>query len=228
MIYGFVGLPGTGKTLSMVNSVLPLVRKGVRVYTNTPIHVSLSKNQPVFLRNKDLLEALLFETNATFLIDEAQIVFDPYQWNRTDPIFLYKFSQGRKMNLDFIYTTQRFNHVLARLRQLTNYVIQCQRVVGNLFRNLWYDPEIYEKTHLFGTPMEQKFIRRRIFVWPWSVRKAQEAYNTNFLIEPFNAKDFSTILTKYQKDEFGNFVKREGVKTTIPNTETTIIRRINI
>jgi len=149
---------------------------------------------------------LLFRRNATFCIDDAQIVFDPYQWDRTDPVFLYKFSQGRKLNLDFYFTTQRFPHILKRLRTLTNYVIQCQNVFGSVFRNLWYDPEIYDKSHLFGTPIEQKFIRKRFFVFPWTVKKVIKMYDTNFLIEPFNAKDFTNILKKYQKDEQGNLI----------------------
>lgn len=207
MIFGFVGLPGTGKTLSMVNAIAPLVRKGVKVYTNTPMSIRFSRNQPIYLENKKLLEALLFEKNATFCIDEAQIVFDPYQWDKVDPLFLYKFSQGRKLNLDFYYTTQRFSHVLKRLRTLTNFVIHCQRLPFGIFRNLWYDPEIYDKPHLFGTPTERKYIKRRVFVFPASVKKTQEMYDTNFLIEPFNAKDFSKLLQSYKRDEKGNIIQ---------------------
>lgn len=210
MIYSFVGLPGTGKTISCVHFLKKRIRAGVRVFTNTPIKIRLSKYQPVYLTNRDLLEALVYEKNSTFFIDEAQIVFDPYVWNRTNPFFLYKFSQGRKLSLDLFYTTQRFNHVLKRLRELTNYIIKCKPVLfGKLFNNTWYDPEIWDKQHLFGTPMEDQFVKDRNYIFPWDVKKLVQEYDTNFLIEPFNASDFSDIMRHLPKDEKGRFVKNQ-------------------
>jgi len=212
MIYGFCGLPGTGKTLSAVHFLKERIRRGVRVYTNTPITIRLSKYQPIYLDNRDLLEALVFERNASFLIDEAQIVFDPYSWNRTDPFFLYKFSQGRKLNLDLIYTTQRFNHVLKRLRELTNYMIMCSPVFfRRFFLNKFFNPEIWDKSHLFGTPMEEKYIIDQQYLWPWDIKKAFQEYNTNFLIEPFNASDFSRQMSNFTKDRKGRFMKGDNV-----------------
>jgi hypothetical protein len=207
MIFAFVGLPGTGKTLSMVHHVTDKVRRGERVYTNNPIKILLSKNQPIFLSNKQLLERMIFEDHATFLIDEAEIVFDPYQWNRTDPFFLYKFAQGRKLHMDILYTVQRFNQVLKRLRELTNFIIKCSSPFPGIFHNIWYDPEIWDKTHLFGTPMEEKYVVQSSWILPWEVKKVYTEYNHEYLVKPFNAGDFQRTLQTYKKDEDGLYIK---------------------
>lgn len=207
MIYAYVGLPGTGKTLSMIHAIAPRVKAGVRVYTNTPFEIRGSKNQPIYLPNKELLLMFQKERNATFLIDEGHIVFRAYSWGKIDYSFLDKFGQGRKLNLDLFLTAQRFTHILARLRELTNYVIVCKRVIQKppVFRNIWYDPEIYDKKQAFDTPMEKKYILKRAFVLPWEVKKVYKMYDTNFIIESFSAEDLTEIW------------KRQGLKMKIQN-----------
>lgn len=189
MIQAYVGLPGTGKTFSMVADAYPLIRSGMRVFSNFPIRWSERGREykSIFLNPVDILEAVKNEANASFLIDEMNIVFSSYDDARLlDRGLLNRFAQGRKANADFYFTSQRFHHSMKRVRDLTNIVIDCRKIrflTFTFFRNVYYNPTIFDREHLFDTPLEQKYIMGRRLIFPWQLKGIYRKYPTEFMIQ---------------------------------------------
>jgi hypothetical protein len=80
MIRAYIGLPGEGKSLSLVNEGIRLVRLGRRVFTNIEFANAKEgffdknfKRQPFLCTTSELENLLLIEDNADFLIDEGNI-----------------------------------------------------------------------------------------------------------------------------------------------------------
>jgi len=156
MITAYSGLPGAGKTLSMVRDVYRLwFSSGLPVYSNINLRFPypLSKKQfnvhykfslfplkwdkywqtqkqqwyyPPILEGKDFLDAFRVVDNAIFVIDEAGTVFDNRSWRTFEKWLMAKFRESRKSNLHIYYTAQDVMDVDIKLRQLTNYLVICK------------------------------------------------------------------------------------------------------
>lgn len=171
MIRAYVGLMGEGKSLSMVNDALDIIRTGRKVYSNVPFRNLRrggfdfkydKKQQPIIVTTKQLEELIVTEDNALFCIDEANIVFPSYYWKKLNPEYLIRFCQTRKVKVDLFYTSQGFTHTIARLRDLTNEVVKCENrfIFGfQFFINTGYDPEKYDRA--FTTEFQEK----RAMIW---------------------------------------------------------------
>ena len=193
MLCAYVGLPGTGKTCAMTYDAIPIIRAGVKVYSNYPIHwkekkwSKVTEYKTIFLSPPDFIEAIQYEDNATFLVDEMNVVFSSYDdAKKLDRGLLNRFAQGRKRNLDFFYTSQRFHHSLKRIRDLTNVIIECKKIkfLGlTFFRHIYYNPTIFDREALFDTPLEQKYILQKRFVLPWVASSIFRKYDTNFIVQ---------------------------------------------
>lgn len=196
MIQAYVGLPGTGKTLAMVLDVEELLKKKIRVFSNFPVTIShkREKIQSIYLNPIDFIKALKSEDNATFLVDEANIIFSSYAAiKEIDRGMLNRFAQGRKRHLDFFYTSQRFHHSMKRMRDLTNVVIQCRKLtlLGlKFFQHIYYNPVIFDREALFDTPLEQKYILKKRWLMPWQLPHLYKMYDTEFIIQ--SEQEFSS------------------------------------
>jgi len=192
MIYAYVGLPGTGKTFSMVYDTIPLIKSGGKVISNFPIRFGKQKDgsykyKSICLNPVDFIDAIEHEERATFLVDECNIIFSSYDdVKKIERGLLNRFAQGRKLGLDFFFTSQRFHHSLKRIRDLTNVVVECKKFVFltfTFFRNTYYNPVIYDREALFDTPLEQKYIMKKRFIMPWELPGVYSKYPTEFLIQ---------------------------------------------
>jgi len=155
MITNFEGLPGAGKTLSMVMFAYRYWKQ-----YDTPIYANLSvrfpRNNPRYIRRfswfndgrfglwtwrdkidsdyyypkviqgENLLQALLQIDRALILIDEAGTVFDNRSWKEFPKSAMAKFRESRKCQLEIMYTAQDIMDVDLKLRRLTNYVVMCK------------------------------------------------------------------------------------------------------
>lgn len=181
MIRAYTGLLGYGKTLSMVNDAMMQIKNGVKVFTNTPF------TGAEFLPKKHFEQAILNTTNAVFCIDEAAIVFPNYFWNHLPVDFLLRFAQSRKYGLHIFYTTQRLNHTVKRLRDLTNIVVKCRKVQvfghWDFFENTYYDPEYFDFKIMTDTEVEKKFILGKKWILPPQVARIYRAYDTFYTVD---------------------------------------------
>ena len=123
-IISMIGDRGDGKTLTMTALAYMYHKLGFKIYANFRLI-----NIPY--------EPITFEKLATFpddlrdgvvLIDEAHIGADAYQVFRQRVQDITKFTtQLRKRRIILYFSTQIFTTVAKRLRQLTNYIFECNK-----------------------------------------------------------------------------------------------------
>lgn len=147
----FVGLFGKGKTLSAVHYILTKynrynnrlvydfdrgkwVTQIVHVISNVDLSipyekfVSLSQIVSIAdtMRERDKLNDTL--TVTLVLGDEFSVQLNSRKFkDNIDPLFLNTLLTCRHHHISLIYTSQRFNHVDALLRQVTSAVITCNK-----------------------------------------------------------------------------------------------------
>ena len=148
----YVGLFGKGKTLSAVHKVVKLykrynnkriydfnrkkwVTQKVHIISNVTLAipyediVSLSQIVAVADRMRALDEQNDSLTCTIVLGDEFSVQLNSRSFkSNIDPLFLNTLLTCRHHHISLIYTSQRFNHVDALLRQVTSYVYTCNKV----------------------------------------------------------------------------------------------------
>lgn len=140
MIAGFCGSIGSGKTLSMVRQAYKMFLEGKTIYSN--IHL----NFPHTRYKVEDLQAWATDnkgiTNLVLLIDEAHIYLDSRtSISKRNKIITYLLLQTRKISCDVYFTTQFFDQVDKRLRNLTDHIIECftkERTSGMFTLNIVY------------------------------------------------------------------------------------------
>lgn len=163
MIRAYVGLWGSGKSLSMVTEALRVFRNTYcQVYTDMatlrfPHAVYWSAEQP---------ELMAQVSEGLVLMDEAQVMADARKWQQVPSDVLLAWAQGRKNKLDLVYTTQQFEAVDTRLRSLTAEVVRCKR-----YGPMWL--------HIHQRPGYKEVLRKR---WIFPSRTAMKLYDTYELI----------------------------------------------
>lgn len=151
-ISAFVGLFGKGKTLSAVHWVVTLykryndkkifdfnrkkwVTQKIHIISNVALaipyedFVSLSQIVAVADRMRSLDEQNDTRTCTIVLGDEFSVQLNSRSFkSNIDPLFLNTLLTCRHHHISLIYTSQRFNHVDALLRQVTSYVYTCNKI----------------------------------------------------------------------------------------------------
>lgn len=148
----YVGLFGKGKTLSAVHKVVSLYKRynDKRIYdfnrkkwVTQKIHiisnVSLTIPYEDFVSMAQIVAVAdrmraVDEKNDTLtctivLGDEFSVQLNSRSFkSNIDPLFLNTLLTCRHHHISLIYTSQRFNHVDALLRQVTSYVYTCNKI----------------------------------------------------------------------------------------------------
>lgn len=204
MIGIFIGLQGTGKTLSMVHYAEDFLTQKQRVVSNFPFTLRFTdpSQRPIFMEGEDLIFELYTATHTTFLIDEGHEVFDSRSWGSHDLGLLRKFTKARKAGNNLYLASQSFSMVEKRLREICNEVIMCQKVLSlgqmNIFRNVHYNPDLFNiAPNLIASPLEQKFITARRFIFPYRVKKLYKIYDTLFMTWPPDSEEFLRAKKRY-------------------------------
>lgn len=206
MIKAYSGYFGEGKTLSMVAEGIEFLKKGYTVYSNIPfgskkfirypLKLAWERKSwgyekpivPIYLEPEQFNYALANARDAIFLLDEASIWFSNYNWNVIDPKILYRLHQVRKLNIHIIYTCQSFKHVMKRLRDFTQIVVECHAMfkkkngAPRLIRHVYYNPEYYTYS-VYSFEVEKKYIVKREFIWGKKLSETMKDYDTTDLIK---------------------------------------------
>lgn len=118
----FMGSLGSGKTLNMTYRAAILAARGHKVYANYPIAQNIGE-RICGIRHLVTLE------NALICLDEGQALLDSRAFssnvNVTQWLLLI-----RKVGLGMFYTSQHFNFVDKRLREITDFVIVHRKSFG--------------------------------------------------------------------------------------------------
>lgn len=151
-LVAYTGLFGKGKTLSAVHRVVSaynaydgkmvwcrrrgkMVQQRVKVISNVSLcipyedFVSLEQVVLAAERNRDYDDEHDTLTVTLVLGDEFSVQMNSRNFKTNiDPLFLNTILTCRHYYISLYYTAQRFGHVDALLRQVTSYVIECDKL----------------------------------------------------------------------------------------------------
>lgn len=127
MIRGYFGLPGSGKTYSMVRDATNEVN-GRILYTNFDVDIATAKEVVKIDRPQDIVRV----KNGLVLVDEAGLWMPSFIWKRIPEQLIWQLAQVRKMGIDLFYTAQDPARVVKILREIT-----FESVVTEKFFNLF-------------------------------------------------------------------------------------------
>lgn len=165
-LIAYVGLFGKGKTLNMVHDALCMYRRynGKKiVQDNKVLTVRIMILSNVKLLGVDYVPLIGLQqiidvahsckdydkdndtlTNILVLGDEFSVQLNSRQFKTNiDPLFLNTLLTCRHYNISIFYTSQRFGHVDALLRQVTSKVCECNHL-WRIYSKSYYDAWTYE------------------------------------------------------------------------------------
>jgi len=118
----YVGLPGSGKTLSLVEKLNELRLKFPLATIATNFGYA---NENCQIKHwKDLIDISNPE-GVIFGLDEVHDVFDRKDWNNMPKSVLRLFSQNRKVHKQLICTAQSFEDIVIDIRRRCHFIIEC-------------------------------------------------------------------------------------------------------
>lgn len=194
-LVAYTGLFGKGKTLSAVHRVVSayhqydgkrvwcprrkkLVTQRIKVISNVALSIPyedfISLEQIVLAaeRNKDYDDEHDTLTITLVLGDEFSVQMNSRNFKTNiDPLFLNTILTCRHYYISLYYTAQRFGHVDALLRQVTSYVVECDKL-WRFQRLTKYDA--WEMENATNTQLIQPLARSCWFV----TNRDYAAYNT--------------------------------------------------
>lgn len=156
MIYFYSGTPGSGKSLHMAHDIyIKLFTKKQDVIANFPINEEIydkykKKGKFIYLDNTKLTSEWLVEYakknhikgkegQTLVCIDEAQILFNPREFNRSDRLkWITFFTLHRHLGYNFIIVSQFDRLIDRQIRALFEYEVKHRKV--NNFKWAWLVP----------------------------------------------------------------------------------------
>lgn len=200
LIVAFCGLFGKGKTLSAVYEVTYLYKKynnkkvydkyrkrwvlqRVVVYSNVDLSIpyrkftGMQQMVDVAKQREEIDNICGTLTISLFLGDEFSVQMNSREFKKNlNPLLLNTILTCRHHYISLYYTAQRFAHVDALLRQVTSYVVDCDKL-WRYVRNYHYDAwEMENATNV----MLLKPIRRKCW---FCTNKDYAKYNTLACVE---------------------------------------------
>lgn len=141
-IWCFVGLPGAGKTMSLVNYLDEQRRKygeSIKIITNF-----YYAGEDAHLENWEML-LTEYDRPVIFAWDELQNEFNSREYKKFPIQLVHELTQNRKGHgKQVVYTTQTFSAVDKNFRSLTTKVVDCRTYFGRLTTCKYYRREEYE------------------------------------------------------------------------------------
>lgn len=184
-VYMYVGLPGSGKTISVVEYLNKIKKKfgdDVNIYTNFRY-----KNETAPIRTwRDLIN---YPGPAVFVLDEVQLTFNSRSWKDFPPEMVTLLTQNRKMRKQILTTSQAFERVDKVFRELVNYVIECRSIGGRWVFQKWFEKEDF----VLGNENDNVRHRRRA-----------KRYNFIATDDIYNSYDTFLRLDDLKKQEFSS------------------------
>lgn len=195
-IYCFVGLPGQGKTLSMVAHILRAKKKDSSVLVATNFGY---KYQDFAITDwRDIIylaeHCSMIRRKLIVAIDEIHITFDATDYKRFPAQLQALLSQNRHLGLQFLCSSQRYDRIPSKIRGLCNYVIVSKNLfsVDRCFINYYVQCMQYEDG-FSGKSKDCDFIRQFI-----ADNALRNSYDTKFMVSSMENAD-KEYYEKYEK-----------------------------
>lgn len=215
MVRAYIGADdvpvGSGKTSSMIRDARLFVFKNhdrmkYKIVSNLDFEVKervgfrrkLVDYKPHIVQDKsEFLKLLETETSTLFILDEAGIWLNKYDWSKIGDTLFKKLVNTRKFDIHLFYTAQLFNTVVKDLRSFTNPVIECTPYPKPPIDRLTPPPTPIFTTQIFRPPTyydsksqiagnkdaERSFIKKRKFVFRFEFSSTYKAYDTKKVIK---------------------------------------------
>lgn len=162
-IYIYVALPGEGKTMSMVAHMERVREKfGKKVYIATNFNYRYQDRK--IEHWLDIVETSKHCTKNNLkcivAIDEIHTTFDSSDWKAFPPELLALLSFNRKVQMQFICSSQIYDRVPKKIRDIANYVVICKNILGcdRLFQNFYFEKSNYDESFT-GKRKKADFLR---------------------------------------------------------------------
>lgn len=177
MIISYEGTRGKGKTLSCVREAYQHYLKGYDIYSNIKLNKKYFKEYKMYDK-EDLISYVQGDKQfkkSFFIMDEIHVYLDSrMSMSKINTIISYFLLQTRKRNVRLGYTTQFFDQVEKRLRNLTEIRILCD----------YYDKGDKRIQH------NQIFIKDtyELYHMDFTANPYYDTYDTDEIVNPFKDK----------------------------------------
>lgn len=184
-VHCFVGLPGTGKTLTMthyINKYKQLYPKAIIVTNYGYIYQDLALNHW-----RDLINLDNGTDGIIFVIDEIQNTFFSKNWKDFPMDMIPMLTQNRKKAKMILCSTQSYAFMVMDIRRLCNYVIECKNYFGRIFFCRYFHAIAYDE-------FMDNSLKRRLFIqreWFVGTDELFSMYDTLRIVESMN-NDFNS------------------------------------
>lgn len=173
----YTGLFGKGKTLSATKYVISTAK---RYKLNVISNISLKGIEYTPLLNyHQILDA---EPYTIVFIDEISTLWNSREYKNFPMEVLFQMLQNRKSHLQLIGTAQRFEHIDKLLRDVTSYVVDCNKL-WRFTTNTFYDAFMYENVN-------RQFLRCEFSKLAFITDTDYGAYDTNEIINNVKKTEF--------------------------------------
>lgn len=157
----FVGKQGAGKSVSMLNSALSILKNDKskqKVYTN----INVGHSDFVTLNDVEMTDILNTGSNCIIMIDEIHLYF--YSKNRNSQEVIVPFSQLRKRNIIVLGTSQVWFHLDKSVRDQALFLVACRKTWFSLiFKNQWIPTTGYTISEEGNLEIKQVSFTTRFF-----------------------------------------------------------------
>lgn len=161
-IYQFVALPGEGKTMSMVAHMERARAKDPKIYIATNFGYV---HQDLYISHwTDIVKAAMYAKDhrkkCVIAIDEIHVLFDSADWRSFPAELLALLSFNRKFSLQFLCSSQIYERIPKKVRDIANYTVICKNIWSSdrLFRNYYFTKADYESS-FDGKRVSAQFVR---------------------------------------------------------------------
>lgn len=151
----YVGLPGQGKTLSLVENLYRLKAQFPKalIYTNFGFLLqdgSIDKWEDM-VDIKNGVEGVIFG------LDEVQNIFNNKNWDKFPPEMMSLITQNRKYAKQIICTAQSFATMDISFRRLCHYIIECRNFANRWIFQRAFLPDDYKEKDGEYTPRRRAY-----------------------------------------------------------------------
>lgn len=168
-IYQFVALPGEGKTMSMVAHMerfrLDMDSKKEKYVIATNFDYKYQDFKINHWLDMVKIAKNCYKNHIYCLIamDEIHVTFDSAAWKDFPAEMLAMLSFNRKYGLQFICSSQIYERIPKKIRDIANYTVICKNILHSdrYFRNYYFAKEEYE-SQFEGKKAKCKFIKEFI------------------------------------------------------------------
>lgn len=168
-IYQFVALPSEGKTMSMVAHMerfrADMERRGEKYVIATNFNYKHQSYKIAHWLDMVKIAKDCYKNHIYCLIamDEIHVTFDSSAWKDFPAEMLAMLSFNRKYGLQFICSSQIYERIPKKIRDIANFTVICKNVLHSdrYFRNYYFAKTDYE-SQFEGKKAKCKFIKEFI------------------------------------------------------------------